>query len=69
MAGGNCAIRGAFFDFVDDPWRHIGKEQDASRFFADGLLVVKHGIVADFGPYEEVSQRHPGVARPTSRTG
>ncbi len=61
MAGGNCAIRGAFFDFVDDPWRHTGKEQEASRFFADGMLVVKDGIVADFGPYEEVSKRHPGV--------
>jgi hypothetical protein len=20
----NCAVRGSFFDFVDDPWKHPG---------------------------------------------
>jgi guanine deaminase len=61
LTGSNCAIRGAFFDLVDDPWKHIGHEQQAARFFADGLLVVENGIVADFGAYEEVSKRHPGI--------
>ncbi|MEZ2143027.1 hypothetical protein AAE026_12025 [Bradyrhizobium sp. DN5] len=23
-------IRGTFFDFVDDPWKHIGNEQAAA---------------------------------------
>jgi guanine deaminase len=43
MAGGSCAIRGTFFDFVDDPWKHLGREQDAARFVRDGLLVVEGG--------------------------
>jgi guanine deaminase len=62
MAGASCAVRGAFFDFIDDPWQYVGHEQDSARFVRDGLLVVQDGIVADFGPFAEVSQRHPGVA-------
>ena len=59
--GGNCAIRGTFFDFLDDPWKHVGQEQDAARFIADGLLVVKDGRIEDFGPFVEVSARRPGL--------
>jgi guanine deaminase len=62
MAGASCGIRGTFFDFVDDPWKHIGHEEDAARFVRDGLLIVRDGIVEDFGPFAEVSQRHPGVS-------
>jgi guanine deaminase len=54
-------IRGIFFDFVDDPWKHVGKEQQAARFHQDGLLVVDDGLIADFGPYQEVAARHPGI--------
>ncbi|MEW6125283.1 MAG: guanine deaminase [Pseudomonadota bacterium] len=54
-------IRGSFFDFVDDPWKHVGREQDAARFHADGLLVVEDGIITDFGPYAEVAPRHAGL--------
>lgn len=61
MTGGNCAIRGTFFDFLDDPWKHVGREQDAARFIADGLLVVKDGRIEDFGPFAEVSARRPGL--------
>ena len=61
MKGGTRAIRGTFFDLIDDPWKHIGKEQEAARFVRDGLLVVKDGLIADFGPFEEVSPRHPGL--------
>jgi guanine deaminase len=62
MAGANCAIRGTFFDFVDDPWKHSGHEADAARFIHDGLLVVKDGLIADFGPYAEVSKRHADLS-------
>ncbi len=55
------AIRGTFFDFIDDPWKHIGNEQEAARFIPDGLLVVKDGIIEDFGAFAEVSLRHPDV--------
>ena len=61
MAGESCAIRGTFFDFVDDPWKHGGHEQDAARFTFDGLLVVKDGVIADFGDFADVSRRHPGL--------
>src|SRR5437868_4230636 len=61
MAGQSCAVRGAFFDFVDDPWKHIGREPEAARFTRDGLLVVEDGIIADFGDFAEVSQRRPGL--------
>jgi len=61
MTGGNCAIRGTFFDFLDDPWKHVGQEQNAARFIADGLLVVKDGRIEDFGPFDEVSARRPGL--------
>ena len=51
-------IRGAFFDFVDDPWKHVGRERDAARFHADGLMVIEDGRIADFGAFADVSPRH-----------
>jgi len=54
----SCAIRGSFFDFVDDPWRHPGHEDRSARFVGDGLLVVRDGIVEDFGDFADLSQRH-----------
>lgn len=62
MTGSSCAIRGTFFDFIDDPWKHVGQEQRAARFERDGLMVVKDGKVADFGAFDDVSKRHPGLA-------
>lgn len=54
-------IRGAFFDFLDDPWKHVGRESDAARFLADGLLVIEDGIISDFGPYSALAGRHAGL--------
>ena len=45
MAGETSAIRGTFFDFVDDPWRFVGREQEAARFTFDGLMVVDRGTL------------------------
>ncbi|MFB2597572.1 guanine deaminase [Herbiconiux sp. P17] len=56
------AIRGTFLDFIDDPWKHVGREEEAARFHVDGLLVIDDGIITDFGPYDEVAPKHPGVA-------
>jgi guanine deaminase len=61
MPPASCAIRGTFFDFVDDPWKHIGREEETARFVRDGLLVVQGGKVEDFGPFADVSKRHPGL--------
>ena len=54
----SCAIRGSFFDFVDDPWKHPGHEDRAARFVGDGLLVVKDGIIEDYGHFADLSRRH-----------
>ena len=54
-------IRGAFFDFIDDPWKHVGREQEAARFQADGLLVIEDGRIVDFGNHDEVAPRHRGL--------
>ena len=54
-------IRGTFLDFKDDPWKQIGAEADAARFHQDGLLVVTDGLIDDFGSYEAVASRHPGL--------
>lgn len=51
-------IRGAFFDFVDDPWKHVGREQEAARFHADGLMVIEDGRIIDFGAHDDVAPRH-----------
>ncbi|MBS0519079.1 MAG: guanine deaminase [Proteobacteria bacterium] len=55
-------IRGTFFDFVDDPWKHVGREADSARFLVDGLLVIEDGRIIDFGIYEETARRHPSLA-------
>lgn len=54
-------IRGTFFDFIDDPWKHVGREQEAARFHADGLLVIEDGKIADFGAHKDVARRHRGL--------
>jgi len=61
MPGTTHAVRGTFFDLLDDPWKYVGHEQAAARFVRDGLLVVKDGRIADFGPFADVSRRHPDV--------
>jgi len=58
---GARGIRGTFVDFVDDPWRHVGDEQAATRFVLDGLLVIEDGVIAAFGPYDEVVTAYPDV--------
>ena len=60
-------IRGTFLDFIEDPWRHVGRESEAARFHADGLLVVEDGRIADFGAHDEVAARHAGLVVTTIR--
>lgn len=55
-------VRSTFLDFVADPWDYPGQEERAVRFLADGLLVTNDGKVVDFGPYERVSKKYPGLA-------
>src|SRR5215831_4283328 len=55
------AMRGTFFDFVDDPWKHVGNEQESARFHPDGLLVLEHGKIKDFGAYADIGSKYAGV--------
>ncbi|MEL7358366.1 MAG: guanine deaminase [Cyanobacteria bacterium J06560_6] len=50
------AIRGAFLDFVDDPF--YVPEQESVRYLPDGLLVLENGKVKDFGPYDELQANY-----------
>lgn len=61
MPTGPIAVRGTFFDLLDDPWKYAGREPDAARFVRDGLLVVDGGLIRAFGPVDEVSSRFPDV--------
>ena len=61
MSASTTAVRGAFFDFIDDPWKHVGNEQASARFVQDGMLVLEGGLIEDFGSYAEVSKRYPDV--------
>ena len=54
-------IRGTFFDFIDDPWKHPGNEQAAARFLADGLLVIEAGRIKEFGSFWTISPRYPAL--------
>jgi guanine deaminase len=54
-------IRGTFFDFIDDPWKHVGSEHTAARFLVDGLLVIDDGTIVAFGDYDEVALQYPGL--------
>lgn len=55
------AVRGSFFDLLDDPWNYLGHEQDAARFVRDGLLVVDNGLIKAFGPYDDVFSHFSNV--------
>src|SRR5271154_4104343 len=54
-------IRGSFFDFVDDPWKHVGHEAESARFYPDGLMVLDNGIIKAYGPYSEISTKYPDI--------
>ena len=51
------AIRGAFLDFVDDPF--YVADVDSVRYIPDGLLVLSEGKVEAFGAYATVRSQYP----------
>ena len=54
-------IRAAFLELHRRSLRHVGRESEAARYHADGLLVVEDGRIADFGAHDEVAARHAGL--------
>lgn len=61
MSGSNSsqAIRGAFLDFVADPFYE--PEADCVRYLSDGLLIVENGYVKDFGAYEQLQAQYANL--------
>ncbi|MEM9537877.1 MAG: guanine deaminase [Cyanobacteria bacterium P01_E01_bin.42] len=53
-------FRGAFLDFIDDPF--FTSELESVRSFSDGLLVVENGYIQALGNYEEISERYPNIS-------
>lgn len=60
------AIRGEVLHFTGDP---AGGGADALRHFADGLLIVRDGRVAEVGPAEALLAKLPAGARIEDRRG
>ncbi|MES0808521.1 guanine deaminase [Roseibium sp. SCPC15] len=57
------AIRGAFLDFLYDPF--YKDEQEAVRYLPDGILVIDGEKIADFGSYEELGDKYSDVETTT----
>ncbi|NEQ50772.1 MAG: guanine deaminase [Leptolyngbya sp. SIO3F4] len=52
-------IRGAFLDFIGDPF--YLPEAESVRYLADGLLVLSEGIIEAFGPYEDLHTEYEEI--------
>jgi guanine deaminase len=53
------AIRGSFWDCVDDPFYR--SEAESVRYIPDGLLVLEQGLIKAFGPYDTLKDEYSGV--------
>ncbi|MGB2927096.1 MAG: guanine deaminase [Limnothrix sp.] len=53
------AIRGAFVDFVGDPF--LQSETESVRYLKDGLLVVQDGNIIAFGSYKNLQEKYGAI--------
>ncbi|MCV0428075.1 MAG: amidohydrolase family protein, partial [Roseibium sp.] len=53
------AIRGAFLDFLYDPF--YKDEEESVRYLPDGLLIIDGDKISDFGPYAELAGKYADV--------
>jgi len=60
------AIRGAFLDFIDDPF--YVPEPESVRYIADGLLVLENGKIKELGAYDTLQHKYADLDI-TSYTG
>lgn len=56
---GAKGFRGAFLDFVDDPF--LVPESDSVRYVPDGLLVVEGGLIKAFGSFADLQSTYSGI--------
>lgn len=52
----SLAIRAAFLDLIGDPFYE--NEQECVRYIPDGLLIVEHGVIQEFGSYDALKFRY-----------
>lgn len=57
------AFRGAFLDFIDDPF--YVSEADGVRYIADGLLILEDGKVKALGTYASLQETYADVPTTT----
>lgn len=57
------AIRGAFLDFIGDPF--YGSEADTVRYLSDGLLVMQNGKIIAFGSYADLQHHYSEIVSVT----
>ena len=55
----SCAIRGSFFDFIDDPWKHVGHEPEPPASSATGCWSSRTASSRTSAP----SPTSPGATR------
>ncbi len=60
-AGSLKGIRGATLDFVKDPF-YSATEEEAARYYPDGLLVIEDGKIKDHGPYQSLIKKYPNLS-------
>jgi len=53
-------VRGHFLDFISDPF-FTDNDLDSARYTKDGLLVIEDGLIKDFGAYETLIKKYPGL--------
>ncbi len=53
------AIRGSFWDCVDDPFYR--SEAESVRYIPDGLLVLEQGLIKAFGSYDTLNDEYSGI--------
>ncbi|MBX2864644.1 MAG: guanine deaminase, partial [Leptolyngbyaceae cyanobacterium MAG.088] len=53
-------IRGAFLDFVDDPF--YTSETESVRYLKDGLLILAGGHIHAFGPYTKLQSQYKNIS-------
>lgn len=54
------AIRGAFLDFIDDPF--YVSESNSVRYIPDGLLIIENGKVVEIGAYDYLHDKYADVS-------
>lgn len=59
LAASLKAFRGAFLDFVNDPF--YNSESESVRYIPDGLMVLEDGKVKALGTYENLESHYPDV--------